>query len=366
MSSWGVRTLGTGTDPIIVGIHADDLVEQRVRATLGEPFEPTCDLQGTLDIRVVDPAHLGGDAPRVLRRFRLRDPRVPTVVLLSRQANAEVLRDCYREEVSEVVFTDELEAALATALHRAVERARNAESEEENAAHMATELGARARRLALTLDRLRGAYDETLTALVAALDTRERETACHSQRVAAYAVLLAIREGLEGEPLEELYRGALLHDIGKIGIPDSILLKPGKLDAKEWEVMRSHAQIGASLLGHVSFLSTSVEVPLAHHEAWDGSGYPRGLRGEEIPVSARIFAVVDTYDALRSERPYKAAMEHGACLEVMAGTAGKRLDPSLVRRFSEEPQASWTRLSAGAEADGTFAGALRACEVEES
>jgi putative nucleotidyltransferase with HDIG domain len=283
------------------------------------------------------------------------------VLLLPRDLPSQTLRDCYREEAADVVFTDELETALPAALRRVLERARTAQTEEETSAHMAAELGSRARSLVDALDRLRSAYDETLAGLVAALDTRERETACHSQRVAAYAVLLGMRLGVEGRPLESLYRGALLHDIGKIGIPDSILLKPGALEPGEWEIMRSHPQIGADIVAQISFLKDAVEVPLAHHEAWDGSGYPAGMRGGEIPLAARIFAVVDTYDALRSERPYKPAQEHREVLEIMDQAAGQRLDPHLVAGFAGEPEESWLHLAEVAKKDGTFAAALQAC-----
>jgi HD-GYP domain-containing protein (c-di-GMP phosphodiesterase class II) len=173
-----------------------------------------------------------------------------------------------------------------------------------------------------------------------------------------------MRIGVTDRALESLYRGSLLHDIGKIGIPDAILLKPGQLEPGEWEVMRQHPEIGASILGRISFLGDAVEVPLAHHEAWDGSGYPRGLRKEEIPLSARIFAVIDTYDALRSARPYKAAMEHEAVVEIMKEAAGYRLDPELVRTFASEPKATWLRLGEAARSHGTFAGAMRACLSE--
>ncbi len=353
-----------GGEAVYVRLPARDPLESRIRAVLREPFEPTGEAGRGVDVRVVGPAELNDEGPKLLRRLRLRHPQTPTVVLLPCAASAETVRDCYQEKAAEVVFTEELETALPRALFRAVERARTAQGEEETAAHMALELGSRARKLAEALDQLIGAYDETLAALVAALDSRERETACHSQRVAAYSVLLGMRIGVTDRALESLYRGSLLHDIGKIGIPDAILLKPGRLEPGEWEVIRQHPEIGASILGRISFLGDAVEVPLAHHEAWDGSGYPRGLRKEDIPLSARIFAVVDTYDALRSERPYKAAMEHEAVVEIMKEATGQRLDPELVRTFASEPNSTWFRLSEAARSQGTFAAAMRACLSE--
>jgi HD-GYP domain-containing protein (c-di-GMP phosphodiesterase class II) len=223
------------------------------------------------------------------------------------------------------------------------------------------EFGKRERDLEEALAAASEAYDQTLAALVAALDQRERETAGHSQRVAAYAVRLGAGVGIDGPALEDLYRGALLHDIGKIGIPDAVLLKAGELDEAEWRVMREHAQLGADLLARISFLHGAADVPLAHHEAWDGSGYPRGLKGAKIPLAARVFAVVDSYDAIRSERPYKPAETHTRALELLGGEAGRRLDPDLVEAFAAESPAVWERLAARVRPGWTFCDALEAC-----
>jgi HD-GYP domain-containing protein (c-di-GMP phosphodiesterase class II) len=344
---------------IHVELVAPAELRRRVEAALGEGFELRGGESETLDARIVSELEQGERAGAASAP-RGRDG-IPTVALLPQDASTRAVRECFRQGAAEVLFPEELETALAGALRRCVERARARESQEAATTSMATGLGSRARRLADALERLRSAYDETLAALVAALDSRERETACHSQRVAAFAALLGMRAGIAGEGLENLYRGALLHDIGKIGIPDAILLKRGELMPAEWEVMRQHPEIGAGLLKGISFLRGAIEVPLTHHEAWDGSGYPRGLRGEEIPVASRIFAVVDTYDALRSERPYKAAMSHADSLEVLRRVSGTRLDPSLVDRFRAEPEASWRRLAATASRSSTFRRVLHVC-----
>lgn len=177
------------------------------------------------------------------------------------------------------------------------------------------------------------AYDATLRGWSRALDLRDRETEGHTQRVAAIAVKLAERMGLSGEDLVSFQRGAILHDIGKMGVPDSILLKPGPLDEAEWAVMRKHPVYAQILLAPVRHLEQALVIPLYHHERWDGSGYPFGLHGADIPLWARIFAVVDVWDALRSDRPYRRALEETTCMAHILEHAGRLYDPDVVRNF---------------------------------
>jgi cyclic di-GMP phosphodiesterase len=174
------------------------------------------------------------------------------------------------------------------------------------------------------------AYDATLEALVAALDVREQKTAAHSRRVARYSMLLAHELGITGEPCRRLCRGALLHDIGKIGVPDAILLKEGPLTDVEWVIMRRHPEMGAEILEDVPFLVHAREIVLTHQERYDGSGYPAGLRGEAIPIGARIFAVTDTLDALLSDRPYHRAVPFETALTMIQAQADATLDPAVV------------------------------------
>lgn len=182
---------------------------------------------------------------------------------------------------------------------------------------------------------LRLAYDTTIEGWARALDLRDEETEGHSRRVTELAVQLAARLGLKGEELVLVRRGALLHDIGKMGVPDRILLKPGKLDPDEWEVMKSHTTLARDMLHGIPFLRSALDIPYAHHERWDGTGYPRGLRGEEIPLAARLFAVVDVYDALTSDRPYRAAWPRARALEYIRDSAGSHFDPRVVDVFLE-------------------------------
>jgi len=154
---------------------------------------------------------------------------------------------------------------------------------------------------------LRSLYDELLEVLGVALDFRDNETAGHSHRVARYCSEIAKAMGCPSEDLIQFNRGAYLHDLGKIAIPDPVLFKKGKLSPQEWEVMRTHAWIGYNLVSRISLLAPVAEILLAHHEHYDGTGYPKGLKGDEIPLGARIFAVADTLDAMTSDRPYRKA-----------------------------------------------------------
>jgi HD-GYP domain-containing protein (c-di-GMP phosphodiesterase class II) len=183
--------------------------------------------------------------------------------------------------------------------------------------------------------RLEGAYRGTMEALVAALDARECETHRHSERVAKYARFLAENMGVKGGELEDIYRGALLHDIGKIGVPDAILLKPASLTEEEWTIMKKHPEIGERILLGVAFLKPAAELVLSHEERFDGAGYPRRLRGEEIPLGARIFAVMDALDAMAFDRPYRKGMPFEAAVAEIRRGAGAQFDPKVVEVFGE-------------------------------
>ncbi len=184
-----------------------------------------------------------------------------------------------------------------------------------------------------TNQQLSEAYDSTLEGWSRALELRERETAGHSQRVVEMTLEIAFTLGIQGEALLHVRRGALLHDIGKMGIPDSILLKPSRLTEDEWCTMRQHPIYAYKLLSPISYLLPALDIPYCHHEKWDGSGYPRGLKGEEIPLAARIFAVVDVWDALISDRPYSPAWTKQAAKAHIQSESGKHFDPQVVDAF---------------------------------
>src|SRR5262249_13160298 len=188
--------------------------------------------------------------------------------------------------------------------------------------------------LTTALEGIARSYSSTLVALVHALDAREHETSDHSQRVVRYTVAIARRMGIPESQLEDIGRGALLHDIGKIGVPDSILLKPGPLTNAEWTEMRKHPEVGYRILESIQFLRPAAEIVLAHQERWDGNGYPRGLAGANLPLGARISMLADPPDAMTSARPSRKASTFAEARLEIARCSGTQFDPACVDAFS--------------------------------
>lgn len=187
--------------------------------------------------------------------------------------------------------------------------------------------------LEVSRNNLISAYEATMEGWVKALDLRDNETESHTQRVTRTSVQLARALGVAEEEIVHLRRGALLHDIGKIGVPDTILNKPAKLTEGEWKVMRQHPVHAYNMLSSITYLQDAIDIPYCHHEKWDSSGYPRGLQGEEIPLAARIFAIVDVWDALSSDRPYRSAMDEEEILRYLNEHAGTHFDPEITSVF---------------------------------
>jgi response regulator RpfG family c-di-GMP phosphodiesterase len=201
-------------------------------------------------------------------------------------------------------------------------------------------------------------YRMTLKALVAALETRDSETHGHSERVVSFSLRLGQELGLTTEQTRSLEFGSLLHDIGKIGVPDAVLRKPAKLTEEEWVLMRAHPLHGQKILGDIEFLEGAARVVAQHHEKWDGSGYPLGLKGEEIDLCARIFTVADAFDAMASDRVYRTGRTYEAALAELDTCAGVHFDPRVVEAFRRVPPQEWERLrhsrpTAAAVGDGT-------------
>jgi putative nucleotidyltransferase with HDIG domain len=194
------------------------------------------------------------------------------------------------------------------------------------------------------LNSLEEAYRSTLKALTSALETRDSETHGHSERVVTYSLRLGRECGLAGENLKALEFGSLLHDIGKIGVPDSILRKPGKLTEEEWVKMREHPVHGRQILRGIEFLEGAARVVAQHHEKWDGSGYPLGMREENIDVCARIFAVADAFDAITSDRVYRRGKSYQEAAQELDDWAGRQFDPKVVEAFHRVPQEDWEEL----------------------
>lgn len=194
------------------------------------------------------------------------------------------------------------------------------------------------------LNSLEGAYRSTLKALTAALETRDSETHGHSERVVTYSLRLGREYGLNSDEMKALEFGSLLHDIGKIGVPDSILRKPAKLTEEEWVRMREHPLHGQQILRGIEFLQGAARVVAQHHEQWDGSGYPVGLRGEDIDICARIFAVADAFDAITSDRVYRRGKPYEAASQELDDWAGRQFDPKVVEAFHRVPKEDWEEL----------------------
>lgn len=199
----------------------------------------------------------------------------------------------------------------------------------------------RTAKLVDALTELERNYESTLEALVTALDAREHETGNHSKRVAQYTMLLSDSLGVPKSDRLDIFRGAYLHDIGKIGVSDIILLKPGKLTPEEWEDMKQHPLIGQTILKQVGFLGGAVRMVYSHHERFDGKGYPRGLKGEEIPLAARIFAVVDALDTMTTNRPYRKALPYEQAKDEILRCSGTQFDPRIVEAFEAIPVNDW-------------------------
>jgi response regulator RpfG family c-di-GMP phosphodiesterase len=204
----------------------------------------------------------------------------------------------------------------------------------------AQQLLAYARDLNQSLEQLRRVYTElersylqTIEALAAALDARDSATEGHCQRVTGCTLIIGEHLGIQGAEMTALHYGAALHDIGKIGIPDAILLKPGRLTEDEWALMRQHPELGEKIIAGIQFLRSAIPVVLHHHERWDGEGYPGRLKGEEIPLGARIFMVSDAFDAMISNRPYRRGMPYDQALREIRHHSGKQFDPAVVEAF---------------------------------
>ena len=226
-------------------------------------------------------------------------------------------------------------------LQRAVERKQLQRELENYREHLEEMVVARTRELQAALSALEQSHAATLEALGSAIDLRDGPTAGHSRRVLLYSLKIAESLGGLDDQLKTLAMGAWLHDIGKLAIPDSVLLKPGKLTPHERQIMERHVELGYGLIKAIPFLAGAAELILAHHERFDGSGYPRGLRGDTIPIVARIFAVADSFDAMTSDRPYRSAMPLAKARDVIAAERGKLFHPPVVDAFLAVGDVDW-------------------------
>ncbi|HWS85615.1 MAG TPA: HD domain-containing phosphohydrolase [Pyrinomonadaceae bacterium] len=233
---------------------------------------------------------------------------------------------------------------LQLAVRRALEHQRLLSAKRGYETYLERMIERRTEELDGALRSCESAYRMTLKALVAALETRDQETHGHSERVVNFSLRLGRELGLSREQTRSLEFGSLLHDIGKIGVPDAILRKPARLTEDEWAKMREHPLHGQKILGGIEFLEGAARVVAEHHERWDGSGYPLGLKGEEIDLCARIFAVADAFDAMVSDRVYRRGRSYDAALAELEACAGAQFDPRVVEAFRRVPASEWEPL----------------------
>jgi putative two-component system response regulator len=279
-------------------------------------------IQDSLDVILADFNLPQFNALRALHLLNERALDIPFIIV-SGVISEETAVDCMKQGAADYLLKDRL-----TRLGKAVERALEQKSlrDEQHTSQQA---------LRLAHSELAEAYEATIEGWSRALDLRDKETEDHTQRVARKSVQLARVLKVPESQIVHIRRGSLLHDIGKMGIPDDILLKPGPLTPEEWEQMRKHPTYAYELLHPIEYLRPALDIPYYHHERWDGSGYPFGLRGEQIPLAARIFAVVDVWDALRSDRPYRKKLPQGEVIAYLKEQAGVLFDPRMVELFLE-------------------------------
>jgi len=273
---------------------------------------------------------------QMLEYLKRLNPDLP-VVMLSAVKDIGTVREAVREGAYDYLLKPFDFDELLRTIKRGLERAKLIQENKEYQRKLE-------QRISEQNEQLAHLYVETVSALVSALDSREHETANHSLRVTLYTLALAERLNVPGKDLPGIIKGALLHDVGKIGVPDQILLKPGKLTPEEWIEMRKHPQIGYDILKRIKFLEPAVEIVYCHQEKFDGTGYPRGLRSEEIPLGARIFAVADTLDAMTSDRVYRKALPYETARQEIIRCSGTQFDPKVAEAFLAIPPEKWTEL----------------------
>jgi cyclic di-GMP phosphodiesterase len=298
---------------------------------------------GSLDLIISDIVMPEVDGLRLLAEMRTRDVDLPVVMVTAMHDLGIALQAIRAGAYDYLLKPFEKEQLFAT-VGRALEHRRLVLENKTYQRGLERLVDERTRQLSHTLRDLEKSYDYTLEALGGALDAKDAETEGHCQRVTAITITIARAMNLDKEMLKHIARGAFLHDIGKMGIPDNILRKPGPLNERERAIMRRHCEIGYEMLKRIPFLREAAEIVLYHQEYYDGSGYPRGLRGEEIPIGARIFAIADTLDAIISDRPYRRAQPIGAAREEIRRNSGKQFDPQVVDVFLSQPDSVWLEV----------------------
>jgi putative nucleotidyltransferase with HDIG domain len=304
-------------------------------SAIGEP--PAFDLVLS-EVMTSDP-----DGLLLVDRIHTADSTLP-VIVLGEANEAHTAVSAFRRGAADYLLKPFAVGQLQSAVERALNQAHVRKQDASYKKNLEQMVAARTWRLQTTMKDLEKSHDVVLEAMGDALDLRDAETQGHSQRVTAYTVALGRAMGLHLDTLRTIGRGAFLHDIGKIATPDCILLKPGKLNRDEVRVMRQHCTQGYQIVRKIPFLKEASEIVYAHQEHFDGSGYPRGLKGDQIPLGARIFAVADTLDAITSDRPYRKGAPLATANQEIARCSGQQFAPSIVRVFLGLPSKLWSDL----------------------
>src|SRR3984957_19616646 len=313
--------------------HAGSGIEALAVLTSGEEFELMLS-----DLMMADLDGIG-----LLERTKERYPDMP-VVMVTAVHDISVALAAIRNGAYDYLLKPFEREQLLNTVSRALENRRLKMENRTYQINLESLVEARTNQLQAAMASLERSYDITLETLGVALDLKDRETEGHSKRVTAYTIAIARAMGLPREQINTIARGAFLHDIGKIAIPDKILNKPGKLEPEEFTIMKEHAYHGYQIVKKIPFLAEAAEIVYSHQEWFNGSGYPRGLKGEEIPLGARIFSVADTLDAITSDRIYRPKQTlHAAKVEINKW-AGKQFDPEVVKVFLEMPDKIWQDL----------------------
>jgi len=295
----------------------------------------------------------GIDGTALLERAKEKYPDVP-VVMVTTVSDIQVALQALRHGAYDYLPKPfEREQLLAT-VRRALENRRLKRENDAYRTNLEELVAARTQQWKSALDELKRSYDITLEALGDALDLKDAETEGHSRRVTAFTIAIASKMGLQKEEIGVIARGAFLHDIGKMAIPDKILTKPDKLTPDEVEIMKEHAWYGYKIVKNIPFLNEAAEIVYSHQEKYDGSGYPRRLKGDQIPLGARIFSIADTFDAITSDRPYRPKQTDDAARKEIAAWSGRQFDPRLVEVFLSMPNDIWDQLRRDCALKGRF------------
>lgn len=295
------------------------------------------------DLVLTDMVMRDGNGLSLIERLHINHPQTPVIVVTAIQ-DVTVAISAMRKGAYDYLLKPFERNQLLTAVRRALEHRKTLRENENYQQNLEQIVQARTELLHQAIEDLERSYDITLEALGDALDLKDSETEGHSKRVTAYTIALARAMGIGSDQIKIIARGAFLHDIGKMAIPDAILRKPGKLTLAEQTLMREHCERGYDILRKIPFLAEASEIVYAHQEHFDGSGYPRGIRGNEIPIGARIFAIADTLDAITSDRPYRGAKSFDVARLEILRCSGTQFDPAIVEVFLKIPNELWIEL----------------------